>query len=104
MERYRAWAEAYDQPGNQLIDLEQPIVREILDGLPPGVALEAACGTGRHTEYLAALGHTAIGVDSSPEMLAAAQAKIPAPSSARATCTSCPCLTSTSTWSSVPFR
>ena len=104
MEGYRAWAGAYDQPGNQLIDLAQPIVREILDGLPPGVAREAACGTGRHTEYLAALGHTAIGVDSSPEMPAAAQAKIPAPSSARATCTSCPCLTSTSTWSSVPFR
>jgi ubiquinone/menaquinone biosynthesis C-methylase UbiE len=77
VEGYGAWAEAYDQPGNQLIDLEQPIVREILDSLPRGTALDAACGTGRHAEYLATLGHTVIGVDSSPEMLAVAQAKIP---------------------------
>ena len=66
VEGYGAWAESYDLPGNQLIDLEQPIVREILDGLPPGIALDAACGTGRHAEYLATLGHTVIGVDSFP--------------------------------------
>ena len=51
-EGYGSWAEFYDEPGNQLIDVEQPIVREILDGLPPGVALDAACGTGRHSAYL----------------------------------------------------
>ena len=51
----RAWAQFYDEPGNQLIDLEQPIVREILDGLPLGTALDAACGTGRHAAYLASL-------------------------------------------------
>jgi hypothetical protein len=39
VEGYGAWAEANDQPGNQLIDLEQPIVWEILDGLPRGTAL-----------------------------------------------------------------
>jgi len=77
VEGYRAWAEAYDQPGNQLIDLEQPVVWKILDGLPRGVALDAACGTGRHAEHLAALGHAVIGVDISPEMLAVARAKIP---------------------------
>ncbi|HEY1318908.1 MAG TPA: class I SAM-dependent methyltransferase [Streptosporangiaceae bacterium] len=76
-EGYRAWAGDYDQPGNQLIDLEQPIVREILDGLPRGTALDAACGTGRHAAYLAALGHTVIGVDISPEMLALARVKVP---------------------------
>jgi hypothetical protein len=32
-EGYGSWSEFYDDPGNQLIDLEQPIVREILDGL-----------------------------------------------------------------------
>ncbi len=77
MDGYRAWAEFYDLPGNQLIDLEQPIVREILDGLAPGIALDAACGTGRHTEYLASLGHSVIGVDSSPDMLARARTKVP---------------------------
>ena len=74
---YRGWAEDYDQAGNQLIELEQPIVREILDGLAPGIALDAACGTGRHSSYLASLGHKVIGVDNSPEMLAKARVKIP---------------------------
>jgi SAM-dependent methyltransferase len=76
-EGYRAWAGYYDQPGNGLIDLEQPVVRQILDRLPLGTALDAACGTGRHAEYLASLGHKVIGVDSSREMLAVARAKIP---------------------------
>lgn len=76
-EGYGSWAEVYDQPGNQLIDLEQPVVREILDGLRRGVALDAACGTGRHSAYLASLGHTVIGVDSSAAMLERAREKVP---------------------------
>jgi SAM-dependent methyltransferase len=76
-EGYARWAPFYDEPGNQLIDLEEPIVREILDSLPRGVALDAACGTGRHTAYLSSLGHKVIGVDSSPEMLARAREKMP---------------------------
>jgi ubiquinone/menaquinone biosynthesis C-methylase UbiE len=76
-EGYRSWAEFYDEPGNQLVDLEQPVVREILDGLPRGVALDAACGTGRHSAYLASLGHTVIGVDSSAAMLERAREKVP---------------------------
>jgi ubiquinone/menaquinone biosynthesis C-methylase UbiE len=52
-------------------------VREILDRLPIGVALDAACGTGRHAAYLASLGHAVIGVDSSAGMLARAREKVP---------------------------
>jgi SAM-dependent methyltransferase len=76
-EGYDRWAPSYDEPGNQLLELEQPIVREILAGLPVGVALDAACGTGRHAAYLAGLGHAVIGVDSSPGMLASAREKVP---------------------------
>jgi ubiquinone/menaquinone biosynthesis C-methylase UbiE len=76
-EGYAAWAPSYDEAPNQLLDLEQPVVREILDGLPVGVALDAACGTGRHAAYLASLGHEVIGVDSSPEMLDIARSKVP---------------------------
>jgi ubiquinone/menaquinone biosynthesis C-methylase UbiE len=76
-EGYGSWAEFYDEPGNQLIDLEHPLVREILDELPPGRALDAACGTGRHNAYLASLGHTVIGVDSSAAMLERAREKVP---------------------------
>jgi ubiquinone/menaquinone biosynthesis C-methylase UbiE len=76
-ELYRDWAPHYDEPGNALIDLEQPVVRRILDGLPAGTALDAACGTGRHAEYLRRLGHRVIGVDGSPEMLAQARRRLP---------------------------
>jgi ubiquinone/menaquinone biosynthesis C-methylase UbiE len=76
-EGYDVWAGDYDQPGNLLVDLEQPVVRDVLGGLPLGTALDAACGTGRHTEYLASLGHQVIGVDGSPQMLAVAAAKVP---------------------------
>jgi SAM-dependent methyltransferase len=76
-EGYADWAQYYDEPGNHLLEIEQPIVREILGGLPVGVALDAACGTGRHAQYLASLGHEVIGVDSSPEMLELARAKVP---------------------------
>jgi SAM-dependent methyltransferase len=76
-EGYAGWAPSYDDPGNQLLDMEQPIVRDILAGMPVGVALDAACGTGRHTAYLASLGHSVIGVDSSPGMLAIARDKVP---------------------------
>jgi ubiquinone/menaquinone biosynthesis C-methylase UbiE len=74
---YQRWAESYDEAPNQLIDLEQPVVREILDRLPIGVALDVGCGTGRHTRYLADLGHRVIGIDRSPAMLARGRVKVP---------------------------
>ena len=74
---YRGWAAHYDEQRNGLIDVEQPIVRRILETLPVGTALDAACGTGRHAEFLAAQGHHVIGVDSSVEMLAGARQKLP---------------------------
>jgi ubiquinone/menaquinone biosynthesis C-methylase UbiE len=76
-ESYASWAPFYDEPGNEMIELEEPVVRAILDELPVGVALDAACGTGRHGVYLDELGHAVIGVDESPEMLAVAREKLP---------------------------
>ncbi|MGW1622387.1 class I SAM-dependent methyltransferase [Streptomyces sp. NPDC002172] len=76
-EVYQSWASHYDAPGNQMIDIEQPIVRRILDSLPVGSALDAACGTGRHTAYLHRLGHHVIGVDASADMLAHARERLP---------------------------
>jgi ubiquinone/menaquinone biosynthesis C-methylase UbiE len=77
-EGYASWSAFYDEPGNELIDIEEPIVHEILAGLPIGTALDAACGTGRHAAHLASLGHAVIGTDTSPEMLAIAREKVPA--------------------------
>src|SRR4051812_46076077 len=40
---YRTWAATYDEPGNGLIDVEEPIVHGIIEGLPPGIAFDVAC-------------------------------------------------------------
>jgi SAM-dependent methyltransferase len=74
---YRVWSQTYDQPGNGLFPPEEAIVHEIVDPLPPGVVLDAACGTGRHCAYLAARGHQVIGVDASAEMLDRARVRVP---------------------------
>jgi SAM-dependent methyltransferase len=74
---YQVWSHTYDNPGNGLFAYEEPVVHEIIGALPPGIALDAACGTGRHCAYLAEQGHQVIGVDSSPEMLDRARARVP---------------------------
>jgi ubiquinone/menaquinone biosynthesis C-methylase UbiE len=73
---YDAWAATYDPPSNPIIQLEQPKVREILAKVPPGVALDAACGTGRHAAFLEELGHHVIAVDVSEGMLAKARERL----------------------------
>jgi len=75
---YGSWAASYDTAPNPLIQIEEPLLHNLLSDVPPGDAVDAACGTGRHTGWLAAQGHRVIGVDFSPEMLAAARAKHPA--------------------------
>ena len=101
---YRAWAESYDRPGNQLIDLEQPVVREILAELPAGIALDVACGTGRHARYLAEQGHRVIGVDSAPAMLDRRPPTCPKPIWRRPTCAGCRSPITPSMWSCAPWR
>ncbi len=74
---YRQWADSYDEPRNSLFDYDEPVVFRILDDLPAGTALDAACGTGRFSEALAERGHRVLGVDSSPEMLSRARRRVP---------------------------
>jgi SAM-dependent methyltransferase len=75
---YETWAATYDEPRNTIFDFDEPLVHEILDALPAGDALDAACGTGRFAEYLCARGHRVVGIDSSPAMLARARERVPA--------------------------
>ncbi|MEV6345686.1 methyltransferase domain-containing protein [Actinoplanes sp. NPDC051851] len=74
---YAVWAARYDTLPNFVIAAEEPAVAALLAGLPPGRALDAACGTGRHAARLHALGHDVVGVDQSPQMLAKAIEKVP---------------------------
>jgi ubiquinone/menaquinone biosynthesis C-methylase UbiE len=74
---YTAWAPRYDGP-NPAIDLEEPIARAMIASAPPGDALDAACGTGRHAATLVEFGHRVVGVDTTEAMLAIAREKAPA--------------------------
>jgi SAM-dependent methyltransferase len=74
---YRVWSQTYDEPGNPAFEVDEPVITDIVDGLPAGDALDAACGTGRIARLLADRGHRVLGVDSSPEMLARARAQVP---------------------------
>jgi SAM-dependent methyltransferase len=76
-EAYRDWAPTYDDPSNGLFAIDTPVVAAMLDGLPAGRALDAACGTGRLTELLVERGHDVVGVDQSPEMLDVARDRFP---------------------------
>ena len=74
---YGAWSARYDEPGNPIIELEQPGVWSLIDESPPGPALDAACGTGRHARRLVELGHDVVGLDVSEEMLGRARSAVP---------------------------
>jgi len=49
----------------------------MLDKIPPGRALDAACGTGRYARLLRQRGHQVAAVDLSPEMIERARASAP---------------------------
>lgn len=74
---YASWALDYDGP-NGFWGVEEPLVRPLMAGLSPGVAIDAACGTGRHSGWLVEEGHRVLGFDLSREMLAIAGTKVPA--------------------------
>jgi SAM-dependent methyltransferase len=74
---YRSWSGSYDEPGNPIVALEDPVVWSLLDPLPRGRVLDAACGTGRHARHLVDLGHEVLGIDLTPEMLNVAAARVP---------------------------
>jgi SAM-dependent methyltransferase len=81
---YAAWSPRYDEPGNPIIALEEPVVWSRLQDAPGGRALDAACGTGRHAVHLVQLGYEVVGVDLTPEMLTRASQKLPGATFAQA--------------------
>jgi ubiquinone/menaquinone biosynthesis C-methylase UbiE len=73
---YAAWSERYDDPGNLIIAIEEPVVWSLADELAPGRALDVACGTGRHARHLVDRGHDVVGIDYTPQMLRRAREAI----------------------------
>jgi SAM-dependent methyltransferase len=91
---YTIWADTYDHPNEEdfdpIIQLEQPTVRRLMDTLPDGPILDAACGTGRHTAYLVEKGRDVVGIDAVDAMLDMARAKLPGVDFQRAELSSLP--------------
>lgn len=74
---YAAWAPTYDSIDNVLMRAEEKLVASATRELPVGTALDAACATGRHSEWLAAAGHEVTGIDATPAMLDIARERVP---------------------------
>jgi SAM-dependent methyltransferase len=77
IEGYDAWAPVYDSGPNAATERDSEVVRELLEPLPRGRALDAACGTGRQSLLLTELGYEVEGVDLNETMLAIARARVP---------------------------
>jgi ubiquinone/menaquinone biosynthesis C-methylase UbiE len=69
--RYHQWYEK--PPGSNLAKLERKALSYLLSPPCKGALLEVGCGTGYFTAYLAELGFSAVGLDSSLPMLKAAR-------------------------------
>ncbi len=69
----RDWNLHYTDPAN-LDRTPSKLLVQVADLLPPGRALDLACGPGRNALYLAALGWQVTAVDASPVALAALRA------------------------------
>ena len=52
---YSHWSTSYDSVANPTRDLDQQVMRRLLDGKRFGHVLELGCGTGKNTPWLAAL-------------------------------------------------
>ena len=74
---YAKWAPTYDDPDNGLFAMDEPIIDEILDRLPVGDALDAACGTGRLGGPAGAPWISGDRIDGSNEMLEVARTRLP---------------------------
>ncbi len=74
---FDTWAQVYDEQPNPLLMLEQRFLSQMLPDIRGLNVLDAGCGTGRWLQQLSAL-HPAsvVGIDTSPEMLRRAAAKL----------------------------
>jgi SAM-dependent methyltransferase len=65
----RDW-DVYYSEGSNLVSDPEALLVQVAEMLPPGRALDLACGAGRNAIYLARLGWRVTAVDSSPAAIA----------------------------------
>ena len=75
---YEIWSATYDSQDNPTRDLSARLCRQFLPAGPHTLIVEAGCGTGLNTDWLAAQTKDLIGFDFSDSMLAIARAKVTA--------------------------
>jgi cytosine/adenosine deaminase-related metal-dependent hydrolase/SAM-dependent methyltransferase len=77
LDGYRAWARSYDTEPNPMLCLEKRFLKSLLPRVRGLDVLDLGCGTARWMSTLAEeQPRSLLGVDSSPEMLAIAKAKV----------------------------
>lgn len=74
---YDGWSATYDVEGNSCFPMRDDLLAPLLDRLPTGRVLDAACGSGAVTRQLLDRGHDVVGVDGSPGMLGLARRAVP---------------------------
>lgn len=72
---YNEWAGQYDSNVNRTRDMEARALRECLNEIGPGHWLEAGCGTGKNSTWLAERAETLTAADFSEGMLKVAKEK-----------------------------
>lgn len=73
---YAKWSQTYDQVENPTRDLDRKVIRKVLVNLKGKDVIEAGCGTGKNTIWLAKTAKSVISFDLSAEMLNVARRKI----------------------------
>jgi len=80
LEGYRVMARFYDKlMGNNKYSGWKSLIADVAEkyGIPKGVCLDVACGTGNISKLLVDLGFKVIGIDISDEMISVAKQKFP---------------------------
>jgi malonyl-CoA O-methyltransferase len=73
---YTAWAPSYDTDSNLTRDLDRVVTARMLGTRRYRQTVEAACGTGKNTPFLASISDSVLALDFSTGMLALARARV----------------------------
>lgn len=76
---YNRWAETYDTVSNKTRDLEERVIREVLEGINCDHLIEIGCGTGKNTAWLVDHCNQLTAIDFSEQMLSLMRQKIANP-------------------------